>query len=127
MSIKPYRIVIPDNVREYRVLIKKIDEQNDALGAASPLVGKTAAIKQALIDMTRARDAEEEADELRRQAEKLTEERNILWKETVLPAERGWRAMLEGENIENIHKMGDFGYEINSSPQAKGTEPPPQP
>lgn len=127
MSKKSYRIVIPNNVREYRLLIKKIDEKNDALGATSPLANKTIAIKQSLVDMTRARNAEEESDELRKQAEKLTEERNILWKDTVLPQERGWRSILEGEFIDKIREMGDFGYEVNSSPRAKGEELPPQP
>jgi len=127
MSKKNYRIAIPDNVKEYKDLIKNIDAQNDALGASSPLVGKTAAIKQAVIDITRAKEADEEADALRRQAEALTEERNTLWKETVLSAERGWRTILEGEYIENVHKMGDFGYEINTSPQSGGAEPAPQP
>lgn len=83
---------------------------------------ETANIKQAVKDMTEADKLEDEALDLEKKAEALREQRDLLWKKTTLPNERGWRKTLEGKYIKTIHKMGDWGYEVNSSPRPKATK-----
>ena len=44
---------------------------------------------------------------------------NKLQRNVTLPNEKGRRKTLEGIYIKKIHKMGDFGYEIDTSPRKK--------
>ena len=123
MAGKPsYRIVIPTDTEEYRKLIEGIDKENDALGKDSPIEDETTDIKQGVKDMQEAEMLEDQADALKKQAEKLMQKRNILQK-GVLENERGWRKTLEGKYIKKIQTMGDFGYIIDRSPKQK---PPPK-
>ena len=123
MAKQNYRIVIPTDVEEYETLSKDIKKKNDSLAGASPLGSDTAEIDQGVIDMKEAVKLEKEAAELRRLAEEKTEQRNILWKKQTLTEERGWRKKLEGEYIKSIHKMGEWGYNVDTSPKAKPKPP----
>ena len=123
MAKKTYRIVIPKDVENYRKLIQKIKKENDKRGDASELKDETNSINQGDKDMAIAEQLEIEAEELRRQAEEKTEQRNQLWKKTTLLNERGWRKTLEGKYIKAIHKMGDWGYTIDTSPKTKKPAP----
>ena len=136
MANTNYRIVIPSVVADYRKLIDNIKKENDRLmkpgteNTAAPSPGKsplaryTEAINQGAEDMAAAEKLENEANALRRQAEAKIEERNQLWKKITLENERGWRKILEGEYINKIQKMGDWGYEVDTSPRASAPEPP---
>jgi len=119
MAKQNYRIVIPTDVENYEKLIKNIKKKNDSMAGASPLGSDTDEINQGVLDMKEAAKLEEEADELKRLAEEKIEQRNILWKKQTLTEERGWRKKLEGEYIKSIHKMGEWGYEVDTSPKAK--------
>ena len=123
MAKKSYRIVIPKDVENYRKLIQNIKKENDKQGDASVLKDETNNINQGEKDMAAAEQLEIEAEELRRQAEEKTEQRNQLWKKTTLDNERGWRKTLEGKYIKAIHKMGDWGYNVDTSPKAKKPVP----
>ena len=105
MAKQNYHIEIPKTVSEYLKLITDIDEENDeqsAGGGHSHLHDETNAIKQAVKDMTEADKLEDKALALEKQVEFLREQRNILWKKTTLPNERGWRKTLEGKYIKKI-------------------------
>lgn len=119
MAKKSYRIVIPTDTQEYKELIDNIDKQNDKLGDDSPVKSQTAEIKKGVKNMAEADKLDQEAAALKRKAEKLIERRNKLQRNVTLPNERGWRKTLEGAYIKAIHKMGDFGYEIDTSPRKK--------
>lgn len=119
MAAKPYRIDIPTTVKDYKELIEDIDAENDERGDASELKAETAEIKEGVVDMTEADKLESEAEAHDKAAEKLREKRDLLWKKKTLGNERGWRKTLEGKFIKAIHKMGDFGYVVNSSPKPK--------
>jgi hypothetical protein len=90
----------------------------DTLPNQSPLASRTEAINKGASDMAEAEKLDAEAIELRRQAEAKIEERNRLWKTITLENERGWRKILEGEYAGRIQKMGDWGYEVDTSPKA---------
>ena len=122
MADTDYRIVIPKDVENYRKLIQNIKKENDKQGASSPLKDETPDIDQGDKDMATAEKLEGEAEELKRQAEEKMEERNNLWKKITLAKERGWRKTLEGKYISKIHKMGEWGYVVNTSPKAKKPE-----
>ena len=119
MAKKSYRVIIPTDTQEYKELIDNIDKQNDKLGDDSPVKSVSAEIKKGVKDMAEADKLDQEAAALKRKAEKLIEKRNKLQRNVTLPNERGWRKILEGAYIKAIHKMGDFGYEIDSSPRKK--------
>jgi len=122
MAKQTYHIEIPRLVKDYLKLIVDIDAENDeqsAGGGHSLLHDETENIKQAVKDMTQADKLEDQALAKEKEVEKLREQRDQLWKKTSLPNERGWRKTLEGKLIKKIHVMGDWGYEINTSPRAK--------
>jgi len=119
MATNTYHIEIPSDVTGYKKLIEKIDKENDNEGGGSPLAAETSDIKQGAKDMNQAEQLEAKAAELEKQVEALREQRDQLWKKTTLINERGWRKTLEGKYIKKIHQMGNWGYEINSSPRPK--------
>jgi hypothetical protein len=115
MANSNFRVVIPSSAGELLSLASSVYKKHQELGATSPLSsmqsnkwetnGPTVAT---------ALGYQEQAEELKRQAEKLYKQRNLLLnpiKESV----RASRDILLGIYRDNPKELGEWGYEVNSS------------
>jgi len=126
------RVIIPANVYDLLVLISLIIEKEQALAPNGTL---TAAELQQLIDLRDiAFKAEKEQAKLHRDAEEETAKRNIalgiaegmsvdqpgsaLYLVTML------RDLLLGRNKTNPKVLGEWGFNVDDSPQKKDDTPP---
>jgi hypothetical protein len=124
MPRKIVRVDIPTNPQELIALGLKLQAQDAALGAASPLKGiKDWANFAGLI--TTADTQQKQSDLLSEQAQTATESRDIalnhkgeLRENTVRHFVVAARDVLLGQNKGNENVLGDFGYEVANSPSA---------
>lgn len=114
-AINKVRIVIPKNPKEMLELAAKIYAKNEAVGAQSPLTSLDWAdlgpkIQEAL-------EFHNEAEELKKQMEKLYEQRNKI----LLPVDdlvKQSRDLLKAIYRSEPRKIGDYGFEVNDTPAA---------
>ncbi len=132
MAKPTYRVIIPTSADKLLVLANNILAKHTADDTASPLL---------MLDMadlsTKVTDAnalQTKALELRRQSEEATEQRNLflgiagiqnsVTPNTLLYYATAIREMLKGSLRGEERKMGDWGFEVNSSTQSKGYRVP---
>ena len=117
------RINIPSNPANLIVLAKSVLAQHTKLGAASPLNGIDG-IANFGAQVGAADTNNQLADTLYKQAETAIEGRdNALGPDTTTPGcvryfVTASRDLLAAQNKGNEHKLGDWGFEVDSSPQA---------
>jgi hypothetical protein len=110
------RVNIPSNPTEQIVLLGKVSAKHTALGASSPLGSLPwAQISPAL---AAAKTHDDAASDLSKQAEKEYRDRDVTMPK-VTQALRDARDLLLVANRENPKALGDFGYVVDDSPQAK--------
>lgn len=118
-AINKVRIVIPKNPKEMLELAAKIYAKNEAVGAQSPLTSLDWAdlgpkIQDALV-------FHNEAEELKKQMEKLYEQRNKI----LLPVDdlvKQSRDLLKAIYRKEPRKISDYGFEVNDTPQSSKNE-----
>jgi hypothetical protein len=111
--INNVRIVIPINISDKLDLAKKVNEKTEALGASSPLASLDWATQGPNIAI--ALEVHNEAEDLRRKMEKLYEQRDTL----LYPIDdllKQSRDLLKAVYRKEPFKIGDFGYNVNSTP-----------
>ena len=124
MANNTFRVDIPTNAAALIKLAKALKAQDDKLGATSPLKAiKNWADFSPLIDTADTQHSLSE--DLARQAETATEHRDKalgqtgqLRENTVRFFLTAGRDLLLGVNKGNEHALGDFGFEVDSSPSA---------
>jgi hypothetical protein len=115
------RVNIPSNPSEQIVLLGKVSAKHTALGASSPLGNlKWTEIGPAL---AAAKTHDDAAGDLSKQAEKEYRDRDVTMPK-VTQALRDARDVLLVANRENPKALGDFGYVVDDSPQAKAKPAP---
>ncbi len=120
MPRKPVRVEIPRDPSEGIALLKKVKAEHERLAAASPLAGLE--WDKINLALTRADEHDVKADQLRKDAERETGERNKDMP-AIQDALRAARDVLLGLNRANPKKLGDFGYEVADSPAPSGGAP----
>ena len=118
MASNKARVNIPRKPQELLKLAQTIQAKDAELGGQSPLGfldwnSKLDAINKALA-------AQEEAESLRRQMESAYEQRDILVKE-ITDWVRQSRDILTGVYRQEMRKLGDFGFTVDSSPRKRST------
>jgi cell division protein ZapA (FtsZ GTPase activity inhibitor) len=113
------RVIIPRNPEELLKLAQLIQEKDAELGNQSPLAfldwkSKLNAINEAIA-------AQKEAEALRRQMESAYERRDALLQE-ITTWVRQSRDMLTGVYRQEMRKLGDFGFTVDSSPRSSRSE-----
>jgi hypothetical protein len=115
------RVNIPTNPTEQITLLGKVSAKHAALGAGSPLGSlKWSAIDAALAD---AKTHDDAADDLAKQAEREYRDRDVAMPK-VTQSLRDVRDLLLVANRDNPKALGDFGYAVDDSPQAKAKAKP---
>jgi hypothetical protein len=115
------RVNIPSNPTEQIALLGKVSAKHSALGASSPLGSlKWTEIGDALTDAKTHGDA---AADLAKQAEREYRARDAAMP-GVTQALRDARDLLLVANRDNPKALGDFGYDVDDSPQAKAKAKP---
>lgn len=112
------RIPIPVDPSETLRLLRKVMTKHGQLAAASPLAGLEWDKIGPALDRAEAQDAL--SDQLYRDAEKATKERNLDMP-AINGAVRAARDVLIGVYRSNPKKAGDFGFTVNDSPKANGS------
>ena len=115
MANSNYRVVIPASPSELIDLAKKVYKKHQDLGATSPL-NSLQSNKWEVNgpNVATALGYQEQAEELKRQAENLYKQRDLLLapiKESI----RSSRDVLLGIYRENPRALGEWGFEVNSS------------
>jgi hypothetical protein len=111
--INNVRIEIPINISDKLDLAKKVNEKTLALGTLSPLASLDWITQGPNIAI--AIEVHNEAEDLRRKMEKLYEQRDIL----LYPIDdllKQSRDLLKAVYRKEPFKIGDFGYNVNSTP-----------
>jgi hypothetical protein len=122
------RVNIPTNPDELIALALAIGKKHTADGAGSPLAALNMAEMQT--KSTTADTQNQSAAQLYRDAEKSTQNRDLALgtanpvKGTVLNYVRSVRDVLSGIYKGNEQSLGDWGFEVDQSPQA-GSKPAP--
>ena len=114
------RVMIPTNPSELLQLAQAIKQKHDALGDASPLKSLDWTANGPVIAQATAFDGQ--ATQLRRDAEKATASRDNLVEE-VSELVRQCRDVLLGTYRSNPRTLGDFGFDVNDTPQAAVKKP----
>ncbi|MFP5470360.1 MAG: hypothetical protein ACLGGV_02100 [Bacteroidia bacterium] len=127
---KNVRVEIPRNPEKLIALAEQALKQHKALGAASPLKGLDMTKLESILKV--AAENQEKALLLRKQSEDSTESRNRALgldtgqtsntESTVLYFIVAIKTVLLGINKGSEQKLGNFGFEVNTSPR-KGGEP----
>jgi len=92
-------------------------------GSGSLITGELSAELLAVAaKIPEAIEAHEEAEELRRRAEKLYEKRNAIVAESLPLVQRGSKALQGNLGKARLREMGEYGYTVNSS--VKTPKPP---
>jgi hypothetical protein len=122
MARNTVRVNIPTNPTEQITLLGTVSAKNTDLGAASPLGSlKWDKISPALAD---AKTHDDTAGALAKQVEKEYRARDISMP-AVTQALRDARDLLLVANRDNPKALGDFGFEVDDTPQTKPVVPPP--
>lgn len=118
MPNKSSRVDVPRNIEELLTLASKVYAKHQAEGAVSPLnllrdydwnvIGP---------NVTAALAKHEEAERLKREAEKAYEERNSLIGD-IDGVVKASRDLLKAANAKNPKKIGEWGFEVNDTPKA---------
>ena len=118
MATHRTRVNIPHKAQDLLKLAQTIQAKDAELGNQSPLGFLDWGSKLDVINQALA--AQEEAESLRRQMESAYEQRDILVKEIT-----GWvrqsRDILKGVYRQEMRKLGDFGFTVDSSPRKRST------
>lgn len=125
MAKSSIRVPLPTNPSEAIALLKSVKTKHESLGAASPLAGMKWAdlIGPAL---ARAEEKDGLADQLHKDAEKATEQRDKEMP-VVTQALRSARDVLLGLNSDNPRVLGDYGYAVDDTPAAAPAPKPAKP
>lgn len=131
MARSNFRVVIPANAEKQLDLAELVVAKHAADGVASPL--------NVLVDnswndnspkVATARAMQTEITQLEKDLERKYKERNLLLA-PVMNSVKASRDTLVGVYNSNPKKLGDWGFVVNDTPQAKkkdnGTTPPPPP
>lgn len=120
---KNIRVVIPRSPEKLIALAQQVLKQHEALGEDSPLKGLDFAKLEFALKI--AIENQEKALFLRKESEKVTEARNRLLgldtdqssntEGTVLYFVTAAKSILLGTNKGREQRLGDFGYEVNTS------------
>ena len=118
------RVNIPTKPTDQIALLGKVVEKHNELAAQSPLSGlEWSKINPALTDAKKHDDA---ATLLGKQLEKEYGARSVSMPQ-VTKALRAARDVLLGTYQDNPKTLGDFGYVVDDSPQAKPATTPAKP
>lgn len=113
--INSVRVVIPANPKEKLELAQQVYNKHQAAGTQSPLSSLNWNVQGPFI--VDALKYHNDAEELRKQMEVLYEKRNQI----LAPVDdliKQSRDLLKAIYRNEPHKMGDFGFEINTTPAA---------
>ncbi|HNW52168.1 MAG TPA: hypothetical protein PKH79_13875 [Prolixibacteraceae bacterium] len=114
MANSNYRVVIPSSPGDLLNLANSVYKKHQELGASSPLNSmQSNKWDDNGPSVATALGYQEQAEELKRQSEKLNKQRDLLLapiKESV----RASRDLLLGIYRDNPRVLGDWGYEVNS-------------
>ena len=117
------RVIIPTNPEKVLSLAEKVLEKHTSDGAASPLnVLKDFNWTDNGPKVTEAGLLNTEAKKLEKQVEKLYQDRDALLK-PVTDTLRASSKMLMGIYKSSPKTLGDWGFEVNDTPQAKKPKP----
>ena len=135
MSRRNLRIRIPRNPKKVIELGNAIVAKHTADGPASPLDAADMTAMGVLLAQVRAKDVASE--QLHRDAETATSERktatgtaqgqNSTTPNTMLFYFRKVRSRLTARFLGQEQLLGDWGFEVDTSPQSNGSPPPPPP
>jgi|APHig6443717497_1056834.scaffolds.fasta_scaffold26228_4 hypothetical protein len=119
MANSNFRVVIPASPSELIDLANKVYKKHQDLGAASPLSTlQSNKWETNGPNVATALGYQEQAEELKRQAENLYKQRDLLLapiKESI----RSSRDVLLGIYRENPRELGEWGFEVNSGSASK--------
>ena len=119
------RVVIPQNPEKAIALAKKVYDKHLADGTDSPLnVLKDHNWTDNGPKIAEAEDLNKQAKDLEKQVEKLYQDRDALLK-TITATLRSSSQTLMGIYKSSPKKLGDWGYEVNDTPQKKKEEQKP--
>ena len=111
-QINAIRVVIPVNAREKLELAQRIADKHNDLGAQSPLAALSWATQAPQI--ADALKLHKDAEEHRRKMEELYKKRDAIM-EPIDDLIRQSRDMLKAVYRSEPFKMGEFGFNINST------------
>ena len=114
-STRP-RILIPRNAEELLKLAQLIQAKDAELGSKSPLTALEWTKKAEQVSIALA--AHNQAEALRRQMEIAYEQRDNLVEE-ITEWVRQSRDILTGIYRQEIQKLGDFGFTVDTTPRPK--------
>lgn len=106
------KVSIPTDPTALLALLKAVQTKHLALGAASPLAGLNWA--EIGPDLAEATAKDNLSDDLYRQAEKATGDRDKLMPE-LIEAVRATRDILLGLNRANPDALGDYGFDVSDA------------
>lgn len=104
------KIKIPRGTVDLLRLIGQISDQNTALGANSPVASLDWADLDAKTQL--AQQKHDEAEQMRKSAENLREERDLLIKD-LLAGIRKARDLLKGTYGSETRQLGEFGFTVD--------------
>jgi hypothetical protein len=116
MSTTKMRVIIPNNPETLISLGTSIYKKHTTDGTASPL--------NSMVDykwedegpkLTLAQEKHNEAEALKKQMEKAYKERDLIMT-NFKPIIRASRDLLSGINKNNLKRLGDWGFTVESSP-----------
>jgi hypothetical protein len=115
MANSNFRVVIPSSPGELLSLASNVYKKHQELGARSPLSSMQSNQWETNgPNVVTALGFQEQAEELKRQAEKLYKQRDLLL-DPIKESVRASRDVLLGIYRDNPRVLGDWGYEVNSS------------
>ncbi|NVN94791.1 MAG: hypothetical protein HXX18_05860 [Bacteroidetes bacterium] len=112
--INSVRIEVPRNPKEKIELSRRIFDANKALGNASPLTSIDWTSQDA--NITKAGALNKKAEDLTREIEKIYEDRDALLV-VIDDMVKQSRDILKGVYRKEPFKLGEFGFNVNSTPQ----------
>lgn len=113
------RVVIPRNPEQLLKLAQLIQAKDAELGEQSPLAFLDWSAK--LDTINEALAAQQEAESLRRQMESAYEQRDRKIKEITTWVRRS-RDILTGIHREEMRKLGEYGFTVDSSARSRPSE-----
>jgi hypothetical protein len=135
MSRRNLRIEIPRNPSDVIELGDAIVAKHTADGVASPLA--VADVDAMKLLLQQVKDKNTLAEQLHRDAETATADRktatgtaqgqNSSTPNTMIYYFGKFRNQLAGLFLGQEHRLGDWGYNVDTSPSSGGTPPPPPP
>ena len=112
--INSVRIEVPRNTKEKIELSRRVFDADKSLGNSSPLAFLNWASQDA--NITKAGKLNEKAEALERELEKIYEDRDALVV-VIDDMVKQSRDILKGVYRNEPFKLGEFGFNVNSTPQ----------